>query len=106
MSRTGDWIIELMERGEWKEDSHQCDYSPHEYATSQPEWESVFGQAVGLIYQVLQEEGMSMTARDLYHRAQSLAVDVIAHKRDLSLNEAYLEMDCMIPKKPIEGIPF
>ena len=106
MSRTGDWIIEMMGRDEWEEDTPQCDYNPHEYATSQPEWASVFGQVIEFIYQVLQAEEMSMSARDLYHRAESLAVDVIAHKRDLSLNEAYLEMDCMIPKKPIEGIPF
>lgn len=106
MSRTGDWIIELMGRDEWEEDTHQYDYSPHDYATSQPEWSSVFGQAIGLIYQALQEQGGTGTmASFLYHRAEKLSVDVIAHKRELSLREAYVELGYEMPK-PVEGIPF
>ena len=106
MSRTGDGIIELMGRDEWEEDTHQYDYSPHDYATSQPEWSSVFGQAIGLIYQVLQEqEGTGTMASFLYHRAEKLSVDAIAHKRELSLREAYVELGYEMPK-PVEGIPF
>ena len=106
MSRTGDWIIELMEKGEWEENPHQYDYSPHDYATSQSEWASVFGQAIGLIYQVLQEQrGTGTMASTLYHTAEKLSVDVIAHKRELSLREAYVELGYEMPK-PVEGIPF
>lgn len=105
MSRTGDWIIELMEKGEWEEEPNGYDYTPYDYATSQPEWVSVFGEATGLIFQVIQTQGIPATASDLYYRAANLAVDVIAHKRILSLKEAHIEMGCELPK-PIEGVPF
>ena len=106
MSRTGDWIIEMMGRDEWEEETPQCDYNPHDYATSQSEWASVFGQAIELIYQVIEDKGITATASNLYYRAKSLAVDVIAHKRELSLREAYIEMGYEMQVSVDEGIPF
>lgn len=93
MSRTGDYILELMDKGEWIEDQIDNDYSPHDYATAQPEWNEVFGKCVALLYQALVEQaGADQPAFFLFQKAESLAVDVIAHKRELNLSEAYEDL--------------
>lgn len=93
MSRTGDYIIELMDKGEWIEDQIDNDYSPHDFATAQDNWDEVFGKCVQLVYRALDEQsGTSESMNLLYWRAESFAVDVIAHKRELTIEEAYAEL--------------
>ena len=107
MSRTGDYILELIDKGEWIEDQIDNDYSPHDYAMAQPEWNSVFGQCVGLVYQALVEQaGADEPSFFLFQKAESLAVDVIAHKRELNIEQAYEDLGYEMNIEPINELPF
>ena len=109
MSRTGDWIIELMEKGEWEEEPNGYDYSPHDYATSQPEWHETLGKGLELVYQALKDNDRTQNpAFDLYHQAEYFAVQVISHKAPCTLETAYqlLGLKTDITEKDLDELPF
>lgn len=105
MSRTGDWIIELMERGEWQEDPHQYDYSPHDYATGQPEWHDTLGRCLEFCFQVMEKQSeIQGSAFNLFHAAEYFAVQVIAHKAPCDLETAYISMGYPQEKTHINNV--
>lgn len=95
MSRTGTWVLaQQWENENWSpHEGAYMDYSPHDFATSQPEWHAVFGECVGLLFQALTEQGGGETpSRILYSKAENMAVDIIAIQREKSIAEAYKEL--------------
>lgn len=109
MSRTGTWVLaQQWENENWSpHEGAYMDYSPHDYATAQPEWNAVFGECVGLLFQALTEQGGGETpARILYSKAENLAVDVIACKREKTLAEAYRELGYDMDTEPSNELPF
>ena len=113
MSKSGQLFLEMQEQmteeERWHE-HHQSmnDYSEHDYATGQPEWNDTLGRCLELVYRVLKEQsGTETSAFNLYHSAEEFAVRVIANKKPCTLDEAYILMGYPEPEKPpVTDIPF
>lgn len=110
MSRTGQWVLEQQLANPHETMMAEMfvnDYSPQDYAIAQPEWHTVLGECLELIYRVLEEQnGTDQSASFLFYRAQNLAVEVIACKRDKTLAEAYEELGYEMKTESSDEIPF
>ena len=110
MSRTGQWVLEQQLANPHETmmaEMHVNDYSPHDFAIAQPEWHTVLGECLELIYRALGEQnGTEQSAFFLYHRAENLAVDVIACQREKTLVEAYRELGYDMDTEQSNELPF
>ena len=110
MSKTGNWVLEQqLENDSWSpHEGDYMDYYPHDFATSQPEWDAVFGECVVLLFQALLEQGGEETPSSLlFRKAENFAVAVIAEQREKSIAEAYKELGYeMGNTEPSNELPF
>ena len=105
MGKSGQLYMEMMEAMDpadrLRMEMAQNDYSPHDYATSQAEWHDTLGACIEMCWRVLQEQkGTDTPAFNLFHSAEHFAVEVVAQKRPLNIDEAYIAMGYPQPEQP------
>jgi len=110
MSKTGAWVLEIQEQmteEEWHQQNQQNDYSPHDWATSQPEWDATLGRAISLIRQALSEQkGLDTPLWKAFSYAEELAVYALCEQEKPTLKKAYSILGYPEEETETSEIPF
>ena len=110
MSKTGRWVMDLMEKGEWEPDIGLEPPNAYEYAVTQPEWYFALGCCLELLQREIQRHRLIVNSAQITSLAEQMATDIICKKEKCTAEKAQQIIGLPIPthykQKPIEDIPF
>ena len=110
MSKTGRWVFDLMEKGEWEPNIGLEPPNEYEYAVTQPEWYDALGRSLELLQKEIQRHRLIVNSAQITSLAEQMATDIISNKDICTAEKAQKIIGLPIPthykQEPIEDIPF